>query len=76
MSGLIFKDWRTGLNFSPCVKLWLNYGLTYSEVKDMPIRTAFRTKTIAISNGAEVISSTKLTADEFNNNFKLVEKWI
>ncbi|AFM54822.1 hypothetical protein B620_gp44 [Croceibacter phage P2559S] len=76
MSRLIFKPWQQGLYFSPFVKLWVNYGLSYSEIKDMPIRTALRTKTIAISNGAEVIGSPQLTAEEFTNNFKLVEKWI
>lgn len=76
MCRLIFKSWQQGLYFSPCVKLWVNYGLTYNEIKDMPIRTALRSKTIAFSNGKEVIGSPKITADEFLNNFKIIENWL
>lgn len=67
---LILKNWEQGIEINPATQFYIKKGISDSEIRDMSIQVAFRSKLIAFKNDKQITASAGFDVDELSINYK------
>jgi len=73
MGELILKNWEQGIEISPATQFFLRKDVSDSEIRDMSIQQAFRSKLIAFKTENQITANADFEIESLEINYKPFE---
>lgn len=70
MGELILKNWEQGIEINPATQFFLRKDVDNSQIRDMSIQQAFRSKLIAFKTENQITASADFKVEELSINYK------